>query len=119
MFLFCRVEDRNDPMMQKMRRYVKVFSNIDEKEGLEKSDPMKETPKLRPKNRGNHFKKAQAGWEMIRHSALCLEMEQEEPGEIQDIRYIWNETWSDYYLNFSGASTRHWLVDSSVLCFSL
>lgn len=85
---YLRVEDRNDPMMQKMRRYVKVFSNLDEKEGLEKSDSMKETPKLRPKNRGNCNKKAQAGWEMIRHSALCLEMEQEELGEMQDIRYV-------------------------------
>lgn len=88
MFLFCRVEDRNDPMMQKMRRYVKVFSSLDEKEGNEKSDTMKETPMLRPKNRGYGNRKAQAGWEMIRNSALGLEIEQEEPGEMQDIRYV-------------------------------
>uniref|UniRef100_A0A3Q2QSI1 Transient receptor potential cation channel, subfamily V, member 6 n=1 Tax=Fundulus heteroclitus TaxID=8078 RepID=A0A3Q2QSI1_FUNHE len=85
---YLRVEDRNDPMMQKMRRYVKVFSSLDEKEGLEKSDSMKETPVLRPKNRRHGNSKAQAGWEMIRHSALGLEMEPEEPGEIQDIRYV-------------------------------
>uniref|UniRef100_A0A673AFV6 Transient receptor potential cation channel, subfamily V, member 6 n=1 Tax=Sphaeramia orbicularis TaxID=375764 RepID=A0A673AFV6_9TELE len=52
---YLRVEDRNDPMMQKMRRYVKAFSKDDEKEkeGLEKSDSMKGssagTPRLRPK----------------------------------------------------------------------
>ncbi|MEQ2158008.1 hypothetical protein GOODEAATRI_007749 [Goodea atripinnis] len=85
---YLRVEDRNDPLIQKMRRYVKVFSSLDEKEGLEKSDEMKKSPMLRPKNRGPGNRKAQAGWEMIRQSALGLEMEQEEPGEIQDIRYI-------------------------------
>ncbi|XP_035991006.1 transient receptor potential cation channel subfamily V member 6 [Fundulus heteroclitus] len=85
---YLRVEDRNDPMMQKMRRYVKVFSSLDEKEGLEKSDSTKETPVLRPKDRRHGNSKAQAGWEMIRHSALGLEMEPEEPGEIQDIRYV-------------------------------
>ncbi|MEQ2244545.1 hypothetical protein ILYODFUR_018168 [Ilyodon furcidens] len=85
---YLRVEDRNDPLIQKMRRYVKVFSSLDEKEGLEKSDAMKESPMLRPKNRRPGNRKAQAGWEVIRQSALGLEMEQEEPGEIQDIRYI-------------------------------
>ncbi|KAM4580935.1 transient receptor potential cation channel subfamily V member 6 [Odontesthes bonariensis] len=87
---YLRVEDRNDPMMQKMRRYVKVFSKEDEKEkeGLEKSDTMKGTPMLRPKNRGCNNRRALAGWEVIRHSALGLEMEQQEPEEDHDIRYV-------------------------------
>ncbi|XP_072250163.1 transient receptor potential cation channel subfamily V member 6 [Leuresthes tenuis] len=85
---YLRVEDRNDPMMQKMRRYVKVFSKEDEKEkeGPEKSDTMKGTPMLRPKNKGCNNRRALAGWEVIRHSALGLEMEQQEPEEA--IRYV-------------------------------
>ncbi|CAG6015164.1 unnamed protein product [Menidia menidia] len=85
---YLRVEDRNDPMMQKMRRYVKVFSKEDEKEGLEKSDTMKEDTVLRRETRGGKKRRALAGWEVIRHSALGLEMEQEEPEEDQDIRYV-------------------------------
>ncbi|TDH11694.1 hypothetical protein EPR50_G00063330 [Perca flavescens] len=87
---YLRVEDRNDPMLQKMRRYAKVFSKDEEKEkeGLEKSDTIKGsisgTPKLRPKNNARSL----TGWQMIRHSALGLEMEQEEPEEDQDIKYV-------------------------------
>uniref|UniRef100_A0A8C3ASV5 Transient receptor potential cation channel, subfamily V, member 6 n=1 Tax=Cyclopterus lumpus TaxID=8103 RepID=A0A8C3ASV5_CYCLU len=84
---YLRVEDRNDPMVQKMRRYVKAFSKDEEreKEGLEKTDTTKGsisgTPKLRPKN----HRRSLAGWQMIRHSALGLEME---PEEDQDIKYL-------------------------------
>ncbi|XP_068998640.1 transient receptor potential cation channel subfamily V member 6 isoform X2 [Embiotoca jacksoni] len=88
---YLRVEDRNDSMMQKMRRYIKAFSMEEEKEneGMEKSDTIKETPKLRPKNRGGfNNRRALSGWEMIRHSALSLKMEQEEPEEDQDIKYV-------------------------------
>uniref|UniRef100_A0A4W6D8P3 Transient receptor potential cation channel, subfamily V, member 6 n=1 Tax=Lates calcarifer TaxID=8187 RepID=A0A4W6D8P3_LATCA len=87
---YLRVEDRNDPMFQKMRRYIKAFTKEDEKEmeGLEKTDMIKGsssgTPKLRPKNN----KKTLTGWQMIRHSALGLEMEQKEPEEDQDIKYV-------------------------------
>ncbi|XP_031155360.1 transient receptor potential cation channel subfamily V member 6 [Sander lucioperca] len=87
---YLRVEDRNDPMLQKMRRYVKAFSKDEEKEkeGLEKFDTIKGsisgTPKLRPKNNARSL----TGWQMIRHSALGLEMEQEEPEEDQDIKYV-------------------------------
>ncbi|XP_054904177.1 transient receptor potential cation channel subfamily V member 6 [Poeciliopsis prolifica] len=83
---YLRVEDRNDPMLQKMRRYVKVLSSVDEMEGIEKSDPTKDIPVCQQETPGK--KKAQAGWEMIRHSALDLEMEQEEPIDIQDIRFV-------------------------------
>lgn len=73
-------------MMQKMRRYVKVFSSMNEMEGSEKSDSTKDVPVRERQNTGK--RKAQAGWEMIRNSALGLEMEQEEPMDIQDIRYV-------------------------------
>lgn len=87
------MEDRNDPMLQKMRRYIKAFSREDEKDGAEKdgaekSDATKEEPKLRPKAGGLNTRRALAGWEMIRHSALGLGLEQEEPEEDQDIRYV-------------------------------
>lgn len=88
-FPLHRVEDRNDPMMQKMRRYIKAFSKEDEKEqeATEKTDAMKGSlsgnPKTRPKNR-----RSMGGWQMIRHSALGLDMEQEEPEEDQDIKYV-------------------------------
>uniref|UniRef100_A0A3Q1GR37 Transient receptor potential cation channel, subfamily V, member 6 n=1 Tax=Acanthochromis polyacanthus TaxID=80966 RepID=A0A3Q1GR37_9TELE len=85
---YLRVEDRNDPMMQKMRRYIKAFSREDEKDGAEKSDTTKEGAKLRPKAGGPNNRRAMAGWEMIRNSALGLEVEQEEPEEDQDIRYV-------------------------------
>ncbi|KAM6910281.1 transient receptor potential cation channel subfamily V member 6 [Xenentodon cancila] len=80
---YLRVEDRNDPMMQKMRRYLKVFSKDEEKEGSEKSDTMKGAPILR-----SNSSRALAGWEMIRQSALGLEMEKEEPEEDQDVKFV-------------------------------
>ncbi|XP_034553129.1 transient receptor potential cation channel subfamily V member 6 [Notolabrus celidotus] len=88
---YLRVEDRNDPMFQKMRRYIKAFSKEDEKD--EKTDAtkgsMSGTPKLRPKNRGGYNKRrSMTGWQMIRHSALGLEMEMEEAEEDQDIKYV-------------------------------
>lgn len=50
---------------------------------------MSGTPKLRPKNRGGYNKRRSlTGWQMIRHSALGLEMEMEEAEEDQDIKYV-------------------------------
>lgn len=79
---YLRVEERNDSMMQKMRRYVNVFSKEDEKEteGDENSD-FKVPLKLRLKNKGGW-------WELVRHSTLGLEMEQDEPEEEQSIKYV-------------------------------
>ncbi|XP_073341916.1 transient receptor potential cation channel subfamily V member 6 [Pagrus major] len=88
---YLRVEDRNDPMFQKMRRYIKAFSKDDEKE--EKTDTLKGsmagTPKLRPKNRGGfNNRRSLTGWQMIRNSALGLEFGQEEPEDDLDIKYV-------------------------------
>ena len=93
LFLYplCRVEDRNDPMMQKMRRYIKAFSKDDEKEteGMEKTDPIKGsnpgTPKLRQKKKNS---RPLSGWHMIRQSALSLQMGHEKLEEDQDIKYV-------------------------------
>uniref|UniRef100_A0A3B4AYZ0 Ion transport domain-containing protein n=1 Tax=Periophthalmus magnuspinnatus TaxID=409849 RepID=A0A3B4AYZ0_9GOBI len=85
---YLRVEDRNDPMMQKMRRYIKAFQEEkagQEKEEQEKSDPMKYTPKLRPK-RENREGRPLSGWQIIRNSALGLDMEQFDIEE--DIKFV-------------------------------
>lgn len=85
-------------MVQKMRRYIKAFSKDDdnskEKEAFERTDTLKESstgsPWLRPKLRGgfNLNRKSLTGWQMIRHSTLGLDMEQEDPEEDQAIRYV-------------------------------
>nr|XP_061789292.1 transient receptor potential cation channel subfamily V member 5-like [Nerophis lumbriciformis] len=81
---YLRVEDRNDPMMQKMRRYVKMLTNEDEKEGSEKPDV---NTKVRPRNR-----RSMGGWKMIRESALGanveVEMDEPEPEEEGDIHFV-------------------------------
>nr|XP_040021674.1 transient receptor potential cation channel subfamily V member 6 [Gasterosteus aculeatus aculeatus] len=85
---YLRVEDRNDQMLQKMRRYVKAFSKEEEKEGLEKTDTTKgyssESPKLRRKN----STRSHAGWQVIRDSAIGLEMQPLELGKDQCIKYV-------------------------------
>uniref|UniRef100_A0A669E413 Transient receptor potential cation channel, subfamily V, member 6 n=1 Tax=Oreochromis niloticus TaxID=8128 RepID=A0A669E413_ORENI len=79
---YLRVEERNDSMLQKMRRYINVFSKEDEKETeAEENSDFKGTLKLRLKNKGGW-------WELVRHSALGLEMEQDEAEEEQDIKYV-------------------------------
>lgn len=73
-------------MMQKMRRYIKAFQ--EEREGQEKSDPMKEdTPQLRPKHREGRRGRPVSGWQIIRNSALGLDMDKYEP-EDDDIKFV-------------------------------
>uniref|UniRef100_A0A665W7S9 Transient receptor potential cation channel, subfamily V, member 6 n=1 Tax=Echeneis naucrates TaxID=173247 RepID=A0A665W7S9_ECHNA len=50
--------------------------------------PSSGTLNLRPKNRGGLNRRTLTGWQMIRHSALGLELEQEEPEEDQDIKLV-------------------------------
>uniref|UniRef100_A0A8C7DRD5 Transient receptor potential cation channel, subfamily V, member 6 n=1 Tax=Oncorhynchus kisutch TaxID=8019 RepID=A0A8C7DRD5_ONCKI len=84
---YLRVEDRNDPLVQKMRRYIQAFSKDEdqskEREEMEKTDMSKGpgSPVIRPKHRGgiDGNRKSLARWQMIRHSALGLDVEQEEP----------------------------------------
>lgn len=89
---YRRVEDRNDPMLQKMRRYIKAFSKEEEAKE-EKTDTLKGshsgTPQLRHKNRGGfNNRRSLTGWQMIRHSALGLEFGNEELEDEQDIKYV-------------------------------
>uniref|UniRef100_A0A8C7V584 Transient receptor potential cation channel, subfamily V, member 6 n=1 Tax=Oncorhynchus mykiss TaxID=8022 RepID=A0A8C7V584_ONCMY len=91
---YLRVEDRNDPLVQKMRRYVQAFSKDEdqskEREEMENTDMSKGpgSPLIRPKHRGgiDGYRKSLARWQMIRHSALGLDVEQEEPEDDQEVR---------------------------------
>lgn len=89
--IFFRVEDRNDPMFQKMRRYIKAFSKEDETEA--KTDTVKgfiptlPQPRLKARD-GFPDRKSLTGWQMIRHSALGSEFGQEEPEDEKDIKYL-------------------------------
>lgn len=98
LFFHSRVEDRNDPLVQKIRRYVNVFSRDDEpvkeKEEPEKTDitndPMSGSPLIKPLQRGgtNTNRKSLRGWQMIRRSALGLETEKGDHLDVQEIKYV-------------------------------
>ncbi|XP_029593113.1 transient receptor potential cation channel subfamily V member 6 [Salmo trutta] len=75
---YLRVEERNDPLVQKMRRYVQAFSK-DEDQSKEREETENTDTSKAPGNR-----KSLAFWQMIRHSALGLDMEQEE--DDQEVR---------------------------------
>ncbi|XP_016357266.1 transient receptor potential cation channel subfamily V member 5-like [Sinocyclocheilus anshuiensis] len=86
---YLRVEDRNDPLVQKMRRYINVFSKDGEpkeKEETGKSEPGNDPlqtnliVKNRPKNR-----RPIKCWQLIRQSIEC---EKEENVDSPDIKYI-------------------------------
>uniref|UniRef100_A0A4W5QBL1 Transient receptor potential cation channel, subfamily V, member 6 n=1 Tax=Hucho hucho TaxID=62062 RepID=A0A4W5QBL1_9TELE len=64
---YLRVEDRNDPLVQKMRRYVQAFSK-DEDQSKEREEMENTDTSKGPGNR-----KSLAFWQMIRHSALVEE----------------------------------------------
>lgn len=81
--VLSRVEDRNDPLFQKMRRYIKAFSKEVETEA--KAEPAQFRLKT---GEGFPNRKSLTGWQMIRHSTLGLEFGQEEPEEDQDIKYV-------------------------------
>lgn len=84
------MEDRNDPLFQKMRRYIKAFSKDDDTDA--KTDAMKdfiaEPARLSFKTTGFSNRNSLTGWEMIRQSTLGLEFGQEKPEEDKDIKYV-------------------------------
>ncbi|TNN02640.1 hypothetical protein fugu_010127 [Takifugu bimaculatus] len=87
---YLRVEDRNDPLFQKMRRYIKAFSKEDDTDA--KTDTTKdfipEPTQFGLKTTESLNRKSLTGWQMIRHSTLGLEFGQEEPEQDQDIKYL-------------------------------
>ncbi|XP_028984799.1 transient receptor potential cation channel subfamily V member 6 [Betta splendens] len=80
---FLRVEDRNDPKMHKMRRYIKAFAKDDKNKSKdsEKTDAKKGSPGLRSKSSGGLNSVGRlSGWQLIRLSALGYEMENQLQG---------------------------------------
>lgn len=78
-------------MLQKMRRYIKAFSKVDETEA--KPDTVKGLMPTLPQPGLNATeelpnRKSLTGWQMIRQSVLGLEFGQEEQRNEQDIKYV-------------------------------
>ncbi|KAK2855092.1 hypothetical protein Q7C36_006961 [Tachysurus vachellii] len=80
---YLRVEDRNDQFMQKIRRYVNVFSKNDSSDNKEESersakgcDPA--DTKSMQNDGSNENRKSVLCWNIIRQSFLGLELENEE-----------------------------------------
>lgn len=87
------MEDRNDQFMQKIRRYVNLFSKNDEsdkKEGGERNDMAHESVDMKSmQNDGsNGNRKSVLCWQIIRHSLLGLELENEDHLDAQEMRPV-------------------------------
>ncbi|KAM6968297.1 transient receptor potential cation channel subfamily V member 6 [Aplochiton taeniatus] len=90
-----RVEERIDPLAQKLGHYVQAFVKTDNighwEEKTDKSKrPCPGSPMIRTKHCGafDGSRKSMACWQKIRHSVLGVELELEEPEEDQGIRYF-------------------------------
>lgn len=97
--LFFRVEDRNDPLVQKIRRYISVFSkdgdqarDKKEPEKIDTStDPMAGEILAKPIRRGgaDTNRKSLRGWQKIRQSTLGFDTEKDERQfDGQDIQFV-------------------------------
>ncbi|KAL2083978.1 hypothetical protein ACEWY4_019496 [Coilia grayii] len=96
---YLRVEDRNDPLVQKMRRYMGVFAK-DEGQARDKEEPQKtETssdpapeeapPKATPRGGADLNRRSLWAWQKIRQSTLFFDTEKDSQfDEGQDIQYV-------------------------------
>lgn len=94
---YLRVEDRNDPLVQKIRRYIHVFSKdgdqARDKEEPEKtdtsSDPVSGEILAKPIQRGgaDTNRKSLRGWQKIRQSTFS-DTEKDESHFEQDIQFV-------------------------------
>ncbi|TSR75264.1 Transient receptor potential cation channel subfamily V member 6 [Bagarius yarrelli] len=90
---YLRVEDRNDQFMQKIRRYVNVFSKNDESDKREENErnDMNHDPadiKSMQSDGSNGNRKSMLCWQIIRHSLLGLELENEDHLDIQEMKSL-------------------------------
>lgn len=74
------MEDRNDPLVQKMRRYINAFSKDGEISG---NHP--EHSNLTESNMNKTVRKPRKCWHLIRQSIEC---EKEENVDCPDFKYI-------------------------------
>ncbi|CAL8247347.1 unnamed protein product [Lota lota] len=88
-FWYLRVEDRNDLMVEKLRRYINAFTK-DVEGGAAEREEVEKGGECGPELRNNK-RKAHAGWQAIRRSILSMDLEpeyEEEEEEVQDIRFV-------------------------------
>ncbi|XP_052474667.1 transient receptor potential cation channel subfamily V member 6-like isoform X2 [Carassius gibelio] len=87
---YLRVEGRNDPLVQKMKRYIDAFSKKgepDKEEEAGKSDPGNDPQQTNfiVENRPKIQRRPIKCWQLIRQSIEC---EKEENGDCPDISYV-------------------------------
>lgn len=92
------MEDRNDPLVQKIRRYIRVFSKdgdqARDKEEPEKtdtsSDPVSGEILAKPIQRGgaDTNRKSLRGWQKIRQSTFFDTEKDESHFDEQDIQFV-------------------------------
>lgn len=87
------MEDRSDQFMQKIRRYVNVFTKNDDSDKKEESERnvMAHDPtdmKNMQDDSSNRNRKSALCWQIIRHSLLGLEMENEEHLDAQEMKPV-------------------------------
>lgn len=90
---YLRVEDRYDPLMHKMRRYMNTSTKDDDprkEEWTGRIDESKEPSKEKMLNHRGMLRpnRKLTGWQVIRHSVLGLEFEHSELEEDQEVRYV-------------------------------
>lgn len=80
------MEDRNDPLVQKMRRYVTAFSK-DGESAKEKEESGKSDTGNHPEqsNQNKTYRRPRQCWQIIRQSIEC---EKEENVDCPDFKYI-------------------------------
>ncbi|XP_076827025.1 transient receptor potential cation channel subfamily V member 6 [Brachyhypopomus gauderio] len=88
---YLRVEERTDQLLQKMRRYVNMFSKPDEAD--EKQEPEKssdrgaaEEPQVHTRSEPN--RKSELHWDIIRQSFLSTQLETEECMDSLEMKYV-------------------------------
>lgn len=90
---YFRVEDRNDQFMQKVRRYVNVFAKNDDSdkkdghEGLDMAHDAADTKSMQ-NDSTDAKRKSLICWQIVRHSLLGLDLENEEHLDAQEMKPV-------------------------------
>lgn len=91
--MYYRVEDRSDQFMQKVRRYVNVLSkneDSDKKEGSERKGMAREPADIKhmQNDSSNGNRKSVLCWQIVRHSLLGLDIDNESQLDVQEMRPV-------------------------------
>ncbi|XP_026854989.2 transient receptor potential cation channel subfamily V member 6 [Electrophorus electricus] len=90
---YLRVEERTDQLLQKMRRYVNMFSKPDEGDEKQKQEPEKSSStdsstEMQVHARSQPNRKSELCWETIRQSVLGTQQENEECSDSLEMKYV-------------------------------